>query len=222
MPFEFKAATPKQWTGRYSRPMGEESAYHVSTAGEITVRWREQGCNFDCPILHSEKVSRLATAVNKVKLRYAGMAGGSFIINEYGQVICPIANSREKYFVGECSGPIEFEDPWNDGVYLSTNPGGMRPGASWKRPYMGVKYNLSKKDEIYFWHENGTSANKILPSYQDDELIEALREVRAYGPVSFVVNHHGIAVAKKNKGWNAWEAVYVGRINYSCWFPKER
>jgi hypothetical protein len=81
---------------------------------------------------------------------------------------------------------------------------------------------LSKRDELYFWYE--PLALKVTPPKQDLRLIEQLRNLRPNGSVRFITMPGGFALTKvprRAHGWTQWEAVYVGRLDLSCWFPKE-
>ena len=63
------------------------------------------------------------------------------------------------------------------------------------------------------------------PPHQDQDLIEAIREVRHWGSVKFVVNPFGLVLTKRpeRQQWDEekWDPVYVGRIDYQQWFAKE-
>lgn len=224
MDFSFTPRAPILWEGRYRRPKGEESAYHVKASGDITVRWRDKalGYKYNCPVLETEVVRSLAEAVNYTKRLKSGWAGGSFVINEFGQVVSPIAASSDRFLVGEASGPLCFEDPWDSTRVLSLIIEDIELGDEWKLPYIGIQYQLHAGDRIYFWHEDSEGGYKLEPSVQDMNLIERIRDIRPYGAVRFIVNQHGIVLTKKPYQRNRWRPVYVGKINYKKWFEKER
>jgi hypothetical protein len=202
--------------------MGGESAYHVDAKGVIEVRWKDSEYNFECPVIETPDVKAVAVAVNETKRRHAGQPGGSFVINEFGQVISPIQNSRHRFLVGITSGILWFEDPWNDGQKLNLNAAdGLHCGDEWKLPYLGLQYQLSAGSEIYFWREDEERSCKECPPHQDRDLIELLREIRPNGAVRFIVNHYGLVLTKKPIGRDQWQAVFVGRINPDKWFSKE-
>ena len=61
---------------------------------------------------------------------------------------------------------------------------------------------------------------------QRSDLIEALRSIRRYGAVRFIVNPYGLVLTKRPPAgrWSAeelWEPVFVGKINLDLWFEKE-
>ncbi len=220
--FTFNAVAPREWSGRYRRPVGRESSYHVSAAGVIEVCWNDGEYDLECPATATSAVQAMARAVNDTKRRLAGHPGGSFVINEFGQVISPIQNSRVRVLVGEVSGTLWFEDPWRDGERLSLNASdGLGCGHEWKLPYLGLQYQLSSGSEIYFWREDEERSGKEMPPRQDRDLIELLRQIRPNGAARFIVNHYGLVLTKQPIGRDQWQAVFVGKINPEKWFRKE-
>ncbi|RLI52848.1 MAG: hypothetical protein DRP09_17095 [Candidatus Thorarchaeota archaeon] len=168
----------------------------------------------------TDPLQQLAQAVNRIKRAQTGQPGGSFVINEYGQVICPVADdSLERFYVGDCEGAIRFIGPdgevftLNDDEYLDT-------GDDWNLPYVGIAYNLSRHDRIYFPLREGYDTECQYPPWPDQRLIYALRCVRPDGGVRFVVNPHGIVLTKVKED-GMWKPKYVGRIDYQRWFPRE-
>lgn len=220
--FQFDACAPREWTGRYRRPMGGESAYHVDTNGTIEVRWSDGEYDFECPVIVTKNSQAMARAVNETKRRHAGHPGGTFVINEFGQVLTPIQNSRQRFIVGEVRGTLWFESPWKDDERLSLNAqDGLACGDEWKLPYLGLQYQLSAGSEIYFWREEEERSGKEMPPRQDRDLVELLRQIRPNGAARFIVNHYGLVLTKKPIGRDQWQAVFVGRINPDKWFRKE-
>src|SRR5437870_3033658 len=116
--FKFNSTTSRQWTGRYRRPAGKESAYHVSIKGLIELHWSDGDYELACRGIETPAVKAMANAVNEAKRRHAGQPGGSFVINEFGQVISAIQNSRQRFLVGEATGILWFEDPRTDNQRL--------------------------------------------------------------------------------------------------------
>ncbi len=220
--FRFTSTSPREWYGRYRRPKGNESAYHVTVNGTIHVQWRDSGYKFECPVALTADVQRLARAVNQAKQSYAGWAGGSFIINEFGQVICPIQQTSDRYLLGEAEGKLYFEDPWDDDVLLSIGDDkDLICGDDWERPYIGMQYQLHAGDFIYYWREDDEGGGMVRADDQDGDLIERLRAIRPHGGVRFIVNHHGIVLTKKHVEGKRWKPVYVGQIDYDYWFNRE-
>jgi hypothetical protein len=220
--FRFEALTPRLWSGRYKRPQGEESAYHVGVDHRIEVRWKAGPEDLTCPIEATPGAQQLAKAVNAVKRQQSGLAGGAFVINEFGQVICPIQKTYDRFLVGHAFGALRFEDAFEDGVYRSIgDDSDLVCGDEWNLPYIGMQYQLAAGGWIYYWRQGNERSGSEKPPHQDEALIERLRAIRSHGAVRFIVNHHGIVLTKSHVTGNTWKAVYVGRINPKLWFQRE-
>jgi hypothetical protein len=177
----------------------------------------------------SPAVRQLTDAVTTAKRQLGGTAGGSFQINEFGQVLVPASdNSGRRLLVGELKGSILFRDPFRDDTIIDLGDvRGLRCGDAWPKPYVGCPYNLNGRSQIYFYRMNGEGGVSEYPPAQDTDLTRALRAVRRAGPVRFIVNPYGVVLTKRppRGGWQAeeqWESVFVGRINLNRWFKKER
>jgi len=169
----------------------------------------------------TNELKHLAKCINQVKRQRAGQPGGAFIINEFGQVICPIADaSLDRYYVGDCQGEIAFSGP-DGNTFTLNDEADLTPGEDWSLPYLGLPYNLSGDGEIYFQVKDGDDTERVRPPCQDEELIQAIRRIRGWGGVRFLVNPHGIVLTKSEEGAFNWRPKYVGRINYDLWFPRE-
>jgi hypothetical protein len=165
-------------------------------------------------------VHEMVMAINCTKQRYAGQAGGSFQINEFGQVLCPISGSARRYWVGNISGVPLFKDPRNQGATFELRlPASTAPGIPWERPYIGMKFNLDTNDSIYFQEDDGDTRRKIRHTMANPSLIGRLRQVRGGGQtIRFIVNMHGVVLTKKEPGW---EPIFVGFIEPSLWFSQQ-
>jgi hypothetical protein len=124
--------------------------------------------------------------------------------------------------VGEIEGVFLFKYDYGKTIDLSDDEG-LKTGDYWRKPYIGMQYNLSKGSNIYYFdHANGSDYLPI----QDEELIKKLRKIRRHGAVRFIVNPYGLVLTKNLEGEfsrdeDRWLPVYVGRINKSLWFRKE-
>jgi len=173
----------------------------------------------------NDAISVLTRTICQIQREVNGQEGGSFIINEWGQVIIPSAVEwRQRYLVGTLTGEWHLLTPEGKRVSLGDDSE-LRCGDPWRLPYVGVPYNLSKFDRIYFQDATLEGERIIHLESEDHDLIRALRRIRRWGPVRFIVNPFGLVLTKKwrwkvfSKG--VWEPVYVGRIDFSRWFPRE-
>jgi hypothetical protein len=168
----------------------------------------------------------LVAAVHGAKRFLGGKVGGAFIINEYGQVLVPgVAGDGRVALVGECSGQLRFQYPFEVGAVFDLTDGrALNLGDGWSRPYLGVPHQLSKRSEIYFWNEDDTGGWKMTPPRNNESLVDALRHLRPYGAVRFIVTCGGLVLTKVQVGgWrqSTWEPRFVARLDFSTWFPKE-
>lgn len=206
--------------------------FHIQTVGHQwspVILWHRDDGVGTCEAVDSPAVRRLTDAVTGAKRQLGGTGGGSFQINEFGQVLVPASDaSGRRLLVGEITGSLIFKDPFEDDALIDLGEvRGMRCGDRWPKPYVGCPYNLSGRSRIYFYRMNKEGGSSEYPRAQDEELIRALRTVRRSGAVRFIVNPQGIVLTKQppSGGWQAeeqWEAVFVGRINPKLWFDKEQ
>jgi len=219
--FVFQKEQPRPWHGRYRRIPGKESVLHVRWDGQVQLIWRDGLYTWICPAIMTRDVISLGKAVNEVKRRYAGQPGGAFVINEYGQVITPVPDTRpRRFYIGYSSGSIVFIGPSGKRFTLDDDAG-LCPGDDWMLPYVGIAYCLSWNNRIYFPMREGIDTECQYPPRQDPNLIRAIRRIRPFGGVRFIVNPHGIVLTKVEVTPSKWQPKYAGRINYQCWFPRE-
>jgi hypothetical protein len=164
-------------------------------------------------------VRLLTETVNEANMHMTGTQGGSFCINEFGQVIVPSSDGcGRRLLVGECAGPLLFEG--DDEIIDLSDDCGLDIGDCWEKPYIGMKYQLHRDSFVYYWDEG-----IVEPLCQDKDLICKMRRLRRHGPASFIVNPYGIVLMKNTEGEfnfdENWTAVYVSRIDYNLWFAKE-
>ena len=220
----------KDWTGRYGRIEGSGSVFRVKTVGgskKLIVTSVRDYTKAICEAQASPAVNELIKAVIAGKKALGGDAGGSFLINEFGQVLVPATSgSGQRVIVGEIKGTILFKDPLTGKHIDLSDCRKLKVGDLWNRPYVGIPYNLSKASRIYFWRTMQSGGRSEYLLADDDELVNRLREIRRSGAVRFIVNPYGIVLTKrpKNQVWNredAWEPVFVGNIEPLSWFEKE-
>lgn len=227
--FKFTPIKSRLWTGRYRRIPGNTSILKIRYTQEFgwwpMIEWEYGEGKATCLALSKGNVSDLADAVRGAKNYMAGNSGGSFIINEFGQVIVPSSSGDgTRMYVGDIKGPLLFNNPVNDGIINIADDERLSAGDLWDKPYLGIQYNMTRGSNIYFWDVK-RQRSQYLPE-QDETLITKLRNQRRSGPVRFLVNPYGIVLVKIpfgefSRNEDQWQAVYVGRINYQYWFKRE-
>ncbi|MDP9280018.1 MAG: hypothetical protein M3P00_11425 [Gemmatimonadota bacterium] len=222
--FRFTADRPRDWAGRYKRVSGYTTTLHVRRVDGHwwpVVEWADGDEVATCTMSDSKDVVSLVDAVNAGKAALGASPGGAFLVNEFGRVLVPASErTRARVFsVGLCSGALCFHNAFEPGTAFDLyDDKGLKPGAPWRRPYVGMPHNLSRSGELYFWHEDGSGACMLHPQEQDAALIDALRSLRPYGAVRFLVGLGGVVITKVPP---LWEPRYVGRVDLATWFEQE-
>jgi hypothetical protein len=222
--FRFIGINPTPWHGRYARIPGDTTVVHVrhtNTGWWPVIDWSIGHDTAHCRMVEAGDVVALVDAVLAGKRALGVSPGGAFLVNEFGQVLVPASDSQgtRVVIVGECSGPFTFKNPFEPGtVFDLGNGAALNHGDRWDRPYVGIPHNLSASGEVYFKLVNEHGIDWLKPRAQDAHLISALRALRPWGAVRFIVTVGGLVVTKVEP---AWEPRYVGRINPSRWFAKE-
>jgi len=227
----FTASRARTWKGRYARIPGDRSVFHIQTFGGRwcpVVLWHRADGVGTCVAIDGPGVRQLTDAITAAKRQLGGTGGGSFQINEFGQVLVPAGDAiGRRLVVGEVSGPLLFKDPFaDDRVIDLSDTAGLRCGDPWPKPYVGFPYNLNKRSQIYFYRMDAEGGGSVYPRAQDTDLVNALRMIRRFGAARFVVNHAGVVLTKRppdgrTSAEEKWEPVFVGRIKPKCWFDKE-
>lgn len=221
---QFVACNPTLWTGRYARIPGDTAVYHlISRRGKWwpVIYWDTDEDRVTCAALDCPASHELGEAVARAKWALSRTQGGSFLINEFGQVIVPSAlGDGQRMLAGTISGNLLFENPLEDGLIDLGDTSGLQPGDPWKMPYVGMMYRFSNRGQIYFWHQQGDDRQRIDPIRQDASLARALRQVRGTG-CRFIVNHAGVVLTKEEGDDAEYWPLYVGQIDKRCWFEHE-
>lgn len=227
----FQSCKPAEWKGRYARIPGDNTVFHLKFVnGRMwpVVFWETEDGTGTCEARDCDAAAQLADAVEAAKRKAGGSGGGSFVINEYGQVLVPASDgSGRRFLAGELSGRLLFENPFDedDPIDLGDDRD-LQPGDPWKLPYVGFPFNLNRRSSIYFYDVDEEGGQSIYPQQQDRSLIQAFRSVRRTGAVRFIVNPFGVVLTKCpiEDEWSPqeqWMPFYVGKINANMWFEKE-
>ena len=221
----FQGCKPSLWSGRYAKIPGDNTVFHLKYMnGRMwpVVFWETEDGTGTCAACECDAAAQLADAVEAAKRKAGGAGGGSFVINEYGQVLVPASDgSGRRFLAGEFSGRLLFENPFDadDPIDLS-DCSNLHPGDPWKLPYVGIPHTLNASGQICFRQECDAGRGSVFPRYQDTEIVRTLISVRGNGGGRFIVNYAGIVLTKSNRG-GYWHQVYVGSINEKMWFEKE-
>src|SRR6266536_2257709 len=112
---QFDECRPTVWSGRYARIPGDCTVFHLHRIrGRLwPVILLEADGRAMCKAVQCDAAAELAESVGRAK-RFAGGNGtGSFVINEFGQVLVPASDgSGRRYLAGRLTGRLLFENPF--------------------------------------------------------------------------------------------------------------
>ncbi len=179
----------------------------------------------------SEDHPELVEMVNEVKTHFTGNPGGAFYINEYHQVIVPVAGNEEGdyYLAGEYTSPIEFEfeDKTLSGDAKDLDGNRLKPGDRWVGPHPGIPYVLSAggKDIYYkLWVRPQVEREERLSRHigrtEAEEVALPIARIKGREGGRFYLNEFKQIFTPQTNEYGI-EYIYVGKLeDMSKWFPK--
>ncbi len=206
------------WDGHFDRSFGKEPVYHVTADDRIRICKNEEWNRYLFIAQMDTAARSLARAINdcKEKYSYNNARGGGFCINEFGIVIVPVSTGGNGYVLPKAIGVWRGELLFQFDSRLFSLNRKLGVGDSWPYPYLGMKYHLAAKNFIYYKLQAADGESFPRPPTADPQLIRNLRSIRNKGPMSFLVNNHGIVLAKAEEDW---EPQYAGVIDFGKWYP---
>ena len=192
------------------------------------ILWDTEDGLATCAAVACPAAEEMAEAVERAKRHAGGTGGGSFVINEFGQVLVPASDGGgQRYLAGCLEGQLAFENPFDpDDVIDLGDCKHLQPGDPWKLPYVGIPFNLNRRSKLYFYRMDDEGGRSEYPPQQDGALIQTLRQLRRTGAVRFIVNPAGVVITKcpADGEWSpeeSWQPFFVGHIDKSKWFEME-
>lgn len=221
----FRTHRPRRWNGRYSRIPGETSVFHLQHQHNRlwpAVIWDTEDGRATCFAHDGEPAASLAPAVENAKRMAGGSGGGSFAINEFGQVLVPASDGGgRRYLVGQLNGCLTFDNPFDEDDPIDmADVSSLYTGDPWQLPYVGMPFRLNPSRGIAFRQSSHDHSYDLYPTSQDPRLIQALAEVRGWNGGRFIVNYAGIVLTRLEQD-GFWGPVYVGSIDLNRWFERE-
>ena len=220
---------PFTWYGRNKHFPGRGGTFYLEYNTEYS--WwpclfveNDEGCYYAWAI-DQDNIRDLVKWINKAKaLMTPGSSGGSFLINEFGQVLVPSNDGDGRVmFIGDIDihdSLMLFFNPLSGAIIDLSYDLDLEFREYWDRPCVGMVYNLSQKNRLYYYSTYYLGSKYEEVPCQDENLIALIREIRPGGAVTFIVNPYGIVLTKK-LGDPINRHTYIGRINYDLWFDKE-
>lgn len=217
--------TLKQYTGLAPSNVSRDAKYRVSADGEIRLeyyishRMRE--------LLATADHSSLADMVNAVKLAMDGVPGGTFYINEWGDVLVKGRDGRDCFWAGHYDDRLEFTT--EDGTLVSPSaPAGLRPGDAWPGPHVGICYVLKAGAQDIKYERQVSDRRTQIVLLSDEVGQSAAREtaariaaVKGTAGGRFYINEAGEMFGPVSSNDYA-NFVYIGHLEDSRWFHAPR
>lgn len=229
--FEFQPTEARRWDGRYTRIPGETTVFHVrhiEGALRVAIDWDIDADRCTCVALGGAAVEVLAEKVVQAKRKMGGHGGGSFQINEFGQVLVPASDGDDRrLLVGQTRGSLRFDDPRDGGTFTLGDADGLSSGDPWPLPYIGMYFNVGRRGRVYCKREGEESSEAEYLPRSNPKLVKALRGIRGHVPIRFLVNPERIVLTKRQLPGQMyysdedWEPTFVGKLDLRQWFEKE-
>ena len=212
-----KTSQPTLWNGFYACIPGNSPIFHARANGSADIEWSPWRSDerLKSTMVADDGVNQMVEAINEAKSEKTGSRGGRFHINEYGQVLVPLAHSQDKYLVGELNGYPQFVDPRSGRHFNLAAPRGARTGAAWDLPYVGMPFKFNTEGQVSRERTGNDIREQESPLRHDSSLAAKLMQLRATGG-RMVVNLHGVVLTKMDGA----KPVFVGEIDPNKWFTK--
>ena len=178
----------------------------------------------------TDKHPILVKMVNEVKTTHGAGPGGSFYINEYHQVIVPVAGKTGDYYLaGEYCDPLRFEFEGKiisgEAVDLEGRP--IAIGSDWVGPHAGIPYTLAAGgSDVYYTYSPRPNVEQTIKLSAKIGRSEAsltasiIKAVKGHSGGRFYVNEFGSIFAPVQEIGD-YRYLYVGQLPFDGWFPKE-
>lgn len=230
--FRFRPVQIRPWTGRYARVQGETSVFHAKSVDRVptvVLLWDTEGERRTCHAVDGRDVRHLVATVMQAKREMGGRQGGSFHINEFGQILVPASDGGgRRRIVGETQGSLRFEDPSSGRRFTLADCAGLSAGDPWPLPYVGMPFHLHRRGKVYHWAEDDMHGGAEYLPRTNHELVAILRNLRGRRPIRFLVNPERVVLTKRpstggtySSDEQDWEPIFVGHLDLNQWFTKE-
>lgn len=219
-----------EFTGNRPRNVARDAHYSVRRGKEpntyeIGLLYRAQ--NDEQWKVASDTHPELVEMVNAVKIDKAYTPGGSFYINEYQQVIVPVAGEDTYYYAGDYDKLLvfEFEGHLISGEPTDLSGNLLSPGDIWEGPHAGIPYILcAGGQDIRYTLEVRPNVTKevrlsrVIGPQAARGVAAQIRKVKGFDGGRFYVNERRSIFAPIQEGWDT-KYLYIGQLDLERWFP---
>ena len=217
------------FTGNCPRNVNKDSKYAVRwLGGEYVVALNYLSDEGEQWLAVTEDHPKLVEMVNAVKTTEGIAPSGPFYINEYRQVIVPVAD-RSYYLAGEYSGELrfEFEGVLLTGEALDRAGRRLMPGDSWIGPHPGIPYVLAAgASDVYYNSEprprvkKKVSLSAAVGVESAMDFAHRVRSVKSWSGGRFYVNEWR-EIFGPIQSSDSLTYRYIGHLDEDePWFPK--
>ena len=215
---------PLLFPGNLPRNVNHDAKYSVVHDGEGDMRIRlvytlTEG---ERALLSTDKHPSLVAMVNEVKEEIHGAPGGSFYINEYGQVLVPTTNMTY-FYAGTYPTLLEF--PFERTVIGPKASAHKKPGDTRDGPHAGIPYTMAAGGRDFYYEVEsrpGVVKKVTLSSFVGVPAAAAvarrLAKVKGDQGGRVYINEAREFFAPIALG-GSWEQQYLGPLGSDAWFP---
>lgn len=218
------------FTGNRPKNVRKSAKYQIrSRAGGFVVAITYEADEGERWYPSTDKHPELVKMVNDVKTTHGIALGGGFYINEFHQVIVPVAGGTSDYYLaGEFAKPLRFEF---EGKEISGEPVDLdgRPisaGSIWKGPHAGIPYKLAAGgNDVYFTYsprpnvEKKVKLSDQIGGHAAEAASVPIRNLKGHNGGRFYVNEFGCIFTPVSSSQGV-EYFYAGQIDPLKWFQK--
>ena len=215
--------------GNCPRNVNKDAKYAVRTVnGRPVIALRYLSASGEEWLATTEDHPALVEMVNRVKTTMGDAPNGPFYINEYHQVIVPVAN-RNYYHAGDYQAPLrfKFEEKTLSGEAVDLERRPLSPGDTWEGPHPGIPYILKAGGgDVYYKAQprlNVTKKTKLSSKVGPEAaraFADRVMSVKGFKGGRFYINEWRelfAPVAKEHE----LTYVYIGHLdNDEPWYPK--
>ncbi len=220
------------FTGNCPKNVSKDAKYSIrSLAGESVVTLTYITDDGERWLATTQNHPELVEIVNAVKTAMGDAPRGQFYINEYGQVIVPVAQGT--YYLAEENYDVplefEFEGKVLSGGGVDFDGRALAPGDLWTGPHPGIPYVLKAGGGDIFYRSHPrpfvTKDVKLSSAVGADAaraLANRIQQVKGWRGGRFYVNEWWEVFAPVDGGLGL-EYRYIGHLDESdrdTWFPK--
>lgn len=215
--------------GNCPKNVSRDAKYAVRTSrGGPVIALRYLSADGEEWLATTESHPELVKMVNAVKITMGQGPNGPFYINEYDQVIVPVADGTY-YFAGDYDAPLqfEFEEKTLSGEGVDLAGRQLSPGDIWDGPHPGIPYILKAGgQDVYYQAQLRPNVTKkvelssVVGPAEACDLAARIHAVKGWQGGRFYVNEWRKFFAPVNQD-DGLTYVFIGHLDENePWFPR--